>query len=107
MLQALHRRAADAAAAGAEPVRPPPAPGAPWRRESGDTNRAPTNNGSCWVRSGAAPGRAPRPRQKPARRRWWATGSTARQIGRAHVGTPVTNAHVVRWLLLAKKTKNS
>src|SRR3546814_9844459 len=30
---------------------------------------------------------------------------TGHEFGRAHVGTPVTNAHLVCWLRLAKKTK--
>src|SRR3546814_8192909 len=34
-----------------------------------------------------------------------ATGGRAIEIGRAHVGTPVTNAHIVCRLMIEKKTK--
>src|SRR3546814_9849867 len=50
-----------------------------------------------------APATPPRPNARPARPR-----RCCRQIGRAHVRTPVTNAHLVcRLLLEKKKTTNT
>src|SRR3546814_6543849 len=66
----------------------------------------------------SAPGRPSAPR-RPCRR-WWARRRRWRrtwrgrgwrrrrsEIGRAHVGTPVTNAHLVCRLLLEKKKKGT
>src|SRR3546814_8633846 len=39
--------------------------------------------------------------------RFWADPDCYPQIGRAHVSTPVTNAHLVCRLLLEKKQKNT
>src|SRR3546814_4886554 len=46
---------------------------------------------------------APPQSRTPARGRGFARSSARRQIGRAHVCTPVTNAHLVCRLLLHKK----